>query len=667
MKKISLLTIMLLSAMFAMAQSSITLSFTAVTANGSSCQLDAVKITNITRGWSQTLAYPDINLTLNYTYGVSEFSDNVLSQNRPNPFYGDTETDLVVTESGNALLRLIGFDGKIITERSAYLETGEHHINVTMADAQMAFLHVATANHSYAIKLLNLGRGGTNSIEVNHVVKRVENVTKVGAEPFELGDLMSYTGIVMQNGNMINSNTVTQAQCNSEVITLVFNTLTSQLPIITTSQVSNISSYTASCGGNVVSDGNSIVTSRGVCWSTSPNPTTANYKTVDGGGLGSFISTMTGLVAGVTYYVRAYATNGVGTSYGEERIYTTLGETALPVVTTAQVSRIDFYSALCGGNVTSDGDSDVTAKGVCWSTNPNPTTVNHKTVDGSGLGIFTSILSDLTEGTVYYVRAYATNGNGTSYGEQKTFTTLQYMQGVITAKYSVSETKHVYFSRGNLQYNASTNKYRFAENQLDYIGSDNANISSSYNGWIDLFGWGTGNNPTNVSNTNSSYSSFIDWGTKPISNGGNQANKWRTLTNDEWNFLMFNRTTASGIRFAKATVNGVKGVIILPDDWSMSYYTLSSTNSMDAVYSVNTITLSNWTNMFEAHGAVFLPAAGNRIGTTVGNVNMTGGYWSSSFTGTDIANVLMVNDNNLNVEHIPRCYGISVRLVSAFE
>jgi len=259
------------------------------------------------------------------------------------------------------------------------------------------------------------------------------------------------------------------------------------------------------------------------------------------------------------------------------------------------------------------------------------------------------------------------NGTGTAYADMQEITVSQNMSLYAqwqNALYSVSGTKQVYFSQGNLQYQASTGTWRFAENQWDYIGSNNSNISSTYSGWIDLFGWGTGNNPTSTGGN----SSFTDWGTKPISNGGNQANQWHTLTRDEWYFLMFSRSTTSGIRYAKATVNGKNGVIILPDDWNTSYYTLSSTNSEGASFSANTITSANWTSKFEAHGAVFLPAAGGRSGTSVENVGSYGSYWSSSSYGSDIACYLDFNGSELDMNcNYSRYYGRSVRLVSASE
>ena len=195
-----------------------------------------------------------------------------------------------------------------------------------------------------------------------------------------------------------------------------------ELPLITTNVVTDITSNSAICGGNVVYEGNSAVTIRGVCWSTSENPTIDNSHTEDGSGQGSFVSTLTGLASGTTYYVRAYATTELGTTYGEMVSFTPIVYT-IPVVTTGTISNIATTSASSGGNVTSDGGATVTARGICWSTSHNPTTSNSKTTNGTGTGSFTSSLTGLTSNTTYYVRAYATNSVGTAYGEERSFST----------------------------------------------------------------------------------------------------------------------------------------------------------------------------------------------------------------------------------------------------
>lgn len=204
---------------------------------------------------------------------------------------------------------------------------------------------------------------------------------------------------------------------------IVVTTLSNQIPILSTTTISNIANNTASSGGTITTQGSSAVTARGVCWSTSPSPTTANSKSTDGTGTGSFTSALTGLTANTTYYVRAYATNSSGTAYGNQLIFLTTANTQLPTVTTTNASSITNTQATTGGNVTNQGSSAVTVKGVCWSTTQNPTTANNKTVNGSGIGSYSTDIYPLTANTTYYVRAYATNSNGTAYGNQITITT----------------------------------------------------------------------------------------------------------------------------------------------------------------------------------------------------------------------------------------------------
>ena len=231
--------------------------------------------------------------------------------------------------------------------------------------------------------------------------------------------------------------------------------------------------------------------------------------------------------------------------------------------------------------------------------------------------------------------------------------------------FSVSSSKSVCFSPGNLQYKASTKQWRFAEKQWDYIGEANENISSTYSGWIDLFGWGTGNNPTNPSSYYGDYQSFNDWGDYcglPAPEG--TTGMWRTLTIDEWEYVMFERTTSSGVRYAKAKVNGISGTIVVPDSWSKDIYSLNSTNSSGAYFSTNVISASTWENFFEPAGCVFLPAAGDRNGFDVGHVGSDGVYWSSTPNGSDYAYYLIFYSDRCRVTYLDRIYGFSVRLVA---
>jgi hypothetical protein len=188
------------------------------------------------------------------------------------------------------------------------------------------------------------------------------------------------------------------------------------LPSITTTAVTGVTTTTASTGGNISSDGGSAVTVRGVCWNTASNPTTSNSKTIEGSGTGSFTSHITGLTPNTKYYVRTYATNDIGTAYSSnEEIFTTAQPGTLATVTAVLGFDVSTTTVTTGGNITDDGGSPVTARGVCWSKTANPIISNSKTIDGSGTGSFASNITGLTPNTKYYVRAYATNGIGTAY------------------------------------------------------------------------------------------------------------------------------------------------------------------------------------------------------------------------------------------------------------
>jgi uncharacterized protein (TIGR02145 family) len=192
--------------------------------------------------------------------------------------------------------------------------------------------------------------------------------------------------------------------------------------VMITDSVTSITRTSAVSGGNITSDGGGSITARGVCWATTANPTTASNKTTDGTENGSYVSNISGLQPGTTYYIRSYATNSAGTSYGNELTFTTAIN--LPKLTTTLLTEINSNSAKSGGNITSDGGFTVTSRGVCWNTSTDPTINDSKTTDGAGGGTFTSNITGLIANTTYYVRAYATNIDGTAYGIALSFKTL---------------------------------------------------------------------------------------------------------------------------------------------------------------------------------------------------------------------------------------------------
>ena len=249
---------------------------------------------------------------------------------------------------------------------------------------------------------------------------------------------------------------------------------------------------------------------------------------------------------------------------------------------------------------------------------------------------------------------------------------------VIQAIFSVSDSKQVYFSRGNLQYNPKKNIWRFAKHQFDIVGKDNKNISKKYRGWIDLFGWGTsgynGRNPYMTSSNHSDYGdgeTNYDWGVyNKISNGGNQTGQWRTLTHDEWKYLRYDRTNADAL-YATAMVNGVNGCIFLPDNWTLPdglTFTSGVANDYSSEYykTVNNYSAKKWAKM-EANGAVFLPAAGYRYGAEVFDVGSDGHYWSISAFDDYGAYCLRFYSGYVGVSSDDRDCGISVRLVQDVE
>ena len=376
------------------------------------------------------------------------------------------------------------------------------------------------------------------------------------------------------------------------------------------------------------------------------------------------------------------------------------------IVTTGEVTEITTNSAQIEGSVTITGNAAIVELGLCWSTKPNPEVGDNYVSTSNVSELFTYTLTELELETEYHVRAYAFDETTYYYGEDVCFNTLP--KGLFTVSNESGRSKKVRFSQGNLQYQASTDTWRFAEHQWDYIGyskpdqygytygtvngSSNHLIGPDYDGWIDLFGWGTsGQNhgaacyqPWSTSSYNWKYYAYgnpdanlyemgqqADWGVNPISNGGNQAGLWRTLTIREWKYLLRERTTPSGLKYVGAMVNDVDGIVLLPDDWDNSIRPLV----YEQLY-CNRISLEDWT-LLEENGAAFLPLTGERHETTVSGCYNYGGYWTSS-TPKDYYQSSTIVSNSNNACNIQLDYtdyylmvterhtGLAVRLVQDY-
>lgn len=291
-------------------------------------------------------------------------------------------------------------------------------------------------------------------------------------------------------------------------------------PALTTGQLSILSSTSASCGGNITFDGGAAIIARGVCWGTQQNPTITDNKTSDGSGSGIFSSSITGLMSGTTYYFRAYATNMVGTSYGNQQTGTTPAN--IPVITTSILSAITTTSAAGGGNISYDGGAAVTVRGVCWNITQNPTINGSKTTDGTGVGNFTSSITGLAANTTYYVRAYATNSAGTAYGNEFKLS---------TAPLSINDIE------GNVYHTVSIGtQVWLLENLKTTVLNDGTGIANvtDNKAWTNLSSSGYCWYNNDIANKNS-YGALYNWYT--ANTGKLCPSGWHVPTDAEWTTL----------------------------------------------------------------------------------------------------------------------------------
>ncbi len=277
----------------------------------------------------------------------------------------------------------------------------------------LLFISVLTLNFTQAQNLMNIHQGNGTLVQIP--LQSIDSVLFVTFPP------PTIQKIFQNNGNILSI-----AVNDIDSITYTIPNIAA-LATLTTQPVTVLSSSSAFSGGTITSDGGSPIIQRGVCWSTSPNPTLANNFTVDGAGIGSFGSNVIPLQSATVYYIRSYAINSTGTAYGNQLSFTTQNPStngSIATVATSNVIYTSGFTATCGGNITDDGGLAVTSRGVCWAIGTTPTINNNITTDGAGGGSFNSTLTNLLPNTSYFVRAYATNNAGTAYGITYSFTTF---------------------------------------------------------------------------------------------------------------------------------------------------------------------------------------------------------------------------------------------------
>jgi len=356
-------------------------------------------------------------------------------------------------------------------------------------------------------------------------------------------------------------------------------------PILTTTDTKEITQTTVTSGGNIVSDGGEEIIIAGICWSTSPFPSIKDKHTNDTSGEWSFTSNLTGLLPGTRYYIKAYAYNKVGVGYGNEVSFTTSPVVALATLSTADVTSITTNSAVYGGNITSDGGGSITVRGVCWSTTQNPTSNDIVTNDGYGTGNFTSNITGLQSETTYYIRSYATNSAGISYGNQITFTTIKPAIAAVrtSVPYRIRTTKALF--SGKVENDGGV---PVTANGFCWSTHDNPSVMDN----IRVCGSGTGNLESEVTGLNAGTTYYVRaYATNSL---GTAYGDLRSFTTIEISPIVFNTDLTYGT-VSDVDDNSYKTIVIGTQTWMAE--NLKTTKYNDGTPIPNVTADSIWDNL----------------------------------------------------------------------
>ena len=328
----------------------ITLTFTGVDTNNQWSLISRVIVTNVTRDWQETIYYPDTTFVLENNVGIDEtevpVGAEIMLNVAPNPFDGTTDIALTLPDNGQVQIDITDINGRtVISQSYPLLEEGTHTFRLFLEVPQTYFVRAKQNGLRTAAKLLNVGRGGDSRIVYNGFIKNnLPTLKYVSTKPYAKGDLMRYVAYVMVCGSLLQTPMIEENLIESKEIVFTVNAK-QDAAIVNTGSVGNITLNSADCGGEVIYEGCGYVKQRGVCWNTSNNPTLSDSYTIDGNGLGAFVSHLSGLTQNSTYFVRAYAVNDVGTFYGNE---------------------VSFVTETCNDTLISEKDSICTGGQYLW-------------------------------------------------------------------------------------------------------------------------------------------------------------------------------------------------------------------------------------------------------------------------------------------------------------
>lgn len=410
------------------------------------------------------------------------------------------------------------------------------------------------------------------------------------------------------------------------------NNTNPDLATVNTDKIEDITFNSARITSTVSKEGRSAVTGMGIAWGKSPNPTVAggNFLPSTGFGLGTYSLTIPNLELGTTYYVRSYATNAVGTAYSEQKTFNTLGAKA-PSLSTLAVTNITDLSATGGGNISEEGSSAIVKRGLVWSTSPNPNLSSPGKAEAStaGTGNFTVELSNLSPGTQYYVKAFATNGQETNYGNEITFTTPARLVDIDGNEYPTVQIGTQTWMKTNLK----TTRYR--DGSSIPTGLSDSQWQSTTSGAYAIYGNNAANDAT--------YGKLYNWYAVADPRGLCPAG-WHVPTDAEWKTL----ETQLGMPASELDQTGWRG---------------GTQNVGGKLKAVSSLWLSPNTGATDESGFSGLPGGfRNNIGYYY-NIGDYGYWWSSSETSSTNAwnRSLISYFGNSNRDISDKPSGFSVR------